>query len=256
VTVFDDTGLTLLDGHHRGDTGLDYRVYNRESESDRAFLRVDDGHRFVGLEVPWSELEASGISGPFRWLERELGDRRRLDPEPGNLPPAPLLTGQSPEEFVAAVTAWRALLPRMGEVLDRAALGDVEGRAERYRRLTEQGTVFWLPDPPADPDAPTPERAGGVRLRRTCYDKPHRCPGWAGGGWRYPRPSRDVCDGGSLVATMYVGRWWRWRFHRCPTCGTWAWPPVTKWADPTWLWFVAARPWQRLRERWADRSRE
>lgn len=131
VTVFDDTGLTLLDSTHRDDTGLDYRVYT-DSESVRAFLRVDDGHRFVGLEVPWSELEASGPSGSFRRLERELGDRRRLDPEP-SLPPAPLPVGQTTEEFAAAATAWHRLL--------------------------------WIPNPPADPDAPTPaELAGGVDL--------------------------------------------------------------------------------------------
>jgi hypothetical protein len=114
VTAFDDTGLTLLDGHHRDDTGLDYRVYT-DPESERAFLRVDDGHRFVGLEVPWSELEASGPSGPFRRLERELGDRRRLDPDPqpDSLPPTPPLTGQSPEEFVAA--AWHRLIAEAAE---------------------------------------------------------------------------------------------------------------------------------------------
>jgi hypothetical protein len=54
---------------------------------------------------------------------------------------------------------------------------------------------------------------------------------------------------------MYLGRWWRWRFHRCPTCGTWAWPPVTKWVDPTWLRFVVVRAVGRLRERWSDRRR-
>lgn len=83
-----------------------------------------------------------------------------------------------------------------------------------------------------------------VRLRRTCYDKPHRCPGWAGGGWRFPKPNRVVCQSGSL-RTMYAGRWWRWQFHRHPTCGTVALPPVTKWLDPSWWWYLVTcrLPW-------------
>ena len=52
-------------------------------------------------------------------------------------------------------------------------------------------------------------------LRRHCYDKFWRCPGWAGGGWRTPKTDR--CDGGSLKVHGQVGqpledRWWRWRW--------------------------------------------
>jgi hypothetical protein len=47
-------------------------------------------------------------------------------------------------------------------------LGDVEDRAEQYRQLTEQGTVFWVPDPPAESEAPAAaELARGARPTAT-----------------------------------------------------------------------------------------
>jgi hypothetical protein len=30
-----------------------------------------------------------------------------------------------------------------------------------------------------------------VRISRPCWDKPHRCPGWAGAGWKFPK--EDYC---------------------------------------------------------------
>lgn len=81
-----------------------------------------------------------------------------------------------------------------------------------------------------------------MKLRRTCYDRPWRCPGWAGGGWRHPRPGRDVCHGGSFARELAAeGLWFAWRWHRCPECGTVALPSVARWLDPTWLWFVLRR---------------
>lgn len=38
-----------------------------------------------------------------------------------------------------------------------------------------------------------------MRLSRPCYDKAHRCPGWAGGGWKSAR--RDRCPGGYVTTT-------------------------------------------------------
>ena len=71
-----------------------------------------------------------------------------------------------------------------------------------------------------------------MRIRRHCYDKPHRCPGWAGGGRRYPKPGKTVCKNGSLRWDMYEQRFWRFRFHRCAKCGTVAVPIVVKYLDP------------------------
>lgn len=240
MTAFDDTGLTLLDRHHRDDTGLDYCVFT-DPDSDRAFLRVDDGHRFVGIEVPWAELEESGPAEPFRRLERELGDRRRLDPEPapdpwstlgeGVVPP----TGLSAEQMHATIREWlRAnfidpdLVPqdaqievREGrihcEVVRRVGAGDLvrDGHGVARTRISvrhrcrppwpgtgpcpncvgrcepgcgctgwgpravapvdtvpaersvddERSRLLWLPDPPADPEAPTmADLAGGIDL--------------------------------------------------------------------------------------------
>jgi hypothetical protein len=77
-----------------------------------------------------------------------------------------------------------------------------------------------------------------MRISRPCYDKHWRCPGWAGGGWRYARVDR--CDGGSLARVInYESRWWRWRAHRCPVCGVLVLPIVIRYVDWSyygWWW--------------------
>lgn len=80
-----------------------------------------------------------------------------------------------------------------------------------------------------------------MNLRRTCYDKPWRCPGWAGGGWHYPSGTRTICDGGTLNINWDQPAWLREiRFHRCQKhCGTITLPHVTRWIDPTWIaWII------------------
>ena len=82
-----------------------------------------------------------------------------------------------------------------------------------------------------------------VRVSRPCYDKPWRCPGWAGGGMRYARRSR--CNGGHM-------RGWQpddgahpaWRFHRCDTCDVLTWPYITRWLDWRWLAGWASMMWE------------
>lgn len=77
------------------------------------------------------------------------------------------------------------------------------------------------------------------RLRRGCYDKYHRCPGWAGGGMRFPK--KDVCKGGSLT-DCYEGRLWFLRFNYHPACGTLILPHWTRWLDWSWVkWAVPFR---------------
>lgn len=94
---------------------------------------------------------------------------------------------------------------------------------------------------------------------RPCYDKPHRCPGRAGGGWIGARVSR--CKGGSLGQISYRRRYWLGA--RCPECGLYVLPILTRWLDPTWIWWVIRHPhwphwaWRihpvRLRRRWRSR---
>ena len=91
-----------------------------------------------------------------------------------------------------------------------------------------------------------------IRISRPCYDKPHRCPGWAGGGLRYARTRH--CDGGTILRAYEPGRWWPWLPHRCGTCGMFVLPSHVRWVDPVWLAYTAAC-WFRDRPakgRWPD----
>jgi hypothetical protein len=80
----------------------------------------------------------------------------------------------------------------------------------------------------------TPAR---FRVSRPCYDKFHRCPGWAGGGLRYARVRR--CDNG-YIETGHV-RLWKWRLYRCPKCRVIVLPYMTRWLDWRWLRYRAER---------------
>lgn len=84
---------------------------------------------------------------------------------------------------------------------------------------------------------------------RPDYDKPHRCPGWAGGGMRYARKVR--CDGGH-VHIDYDRRGWQWRTHRCCLCGLLVLPYVIRWIDPRWLSYWASTTWRDARYWVAD----
>lgn len=77
---------------------------------------------------------------------------------------------------------------------------------------------------------------------RHCYDKPHRCPGWAGGGWRYPKVDR--CENGRLriANEEHADPWMSFRWHRCSSCDVIAIPEVVRWLDPTWwTWWLGSR---------------
>jgi hypothetical protein len=83
-----------------------------------------------------------------------------------------------------------------------------------------------------------------MRLSRPCYDKMHRCPGWAGGGMRFAR--HDRCVNGRLRPRgrrehIYAGRLWRLRLNRCDTCDVLALPYAVRWMDPRWLTYVLRR---------------
>lgn len=86
-------------------------------------------------------------------------------------------------------------------------------------------------------------------IRRACYDKPHRCPGWAGGGFHYPKEGKTICWNGSIPYSD--SPFDQWMFKRCSKCGTVRLPIATKWFDPKWLWYwtgVKFRNWKFDRE--------
>lgn len=87
------------------------------------------------------------------------------------------------------------------------------------------------------------------RVSRQCYDKPHRCPGWAGGGWKYTPES--ICDSSYVDwyghqeadGTWVDKRFKKWRLNVCrDKCGTLVLPYATRYVDPTWYWWTA-RDW-------------
>ena len=93
VTATDDSDLTEVDTPRSGYTGrFNARVFRRESRPWVLHLRLDDGHRFAGLDV---EVGTDPVIGPdvveaviegWRRIERELGDRRHTMPD-GEPPP-------------------------------------------------------------------------------------------------------------------------------------------------------------------------
>lgn len=90
-------------------------------------------------------------------------------------------------------------------------------------------------------------------IRRHCYDKPHRCPGWAGGGWRYPRQGRERCPSGHLDIDYDHRTRDAWRWHRCDRCDVRAIPQVVQWLDPTWWrWWLGYRA-DTVRDWWERR---
>lgn len=75
-------------------------------------------------------------------------------------------------------------------------------------------------------------------ISRPCYDKFHRCPGWAGGGTRYAK--RQRCKGGTIglrpfYGDPYRGRLWAWKLNRCRTCGVVVLPYMIRYVDPRYL---------------------
>lgn len=78
-----------------------------------------------------------------------------------------------------------------------------------------------------------------MRVSRPCYDKYHRCPGWAGGGLRYAKADR--CENGSLTP-IYDKRLWKWRVNRCPKCHVVVLPYMVRWLDWRW-WRLEVRHW-------------
>lgn len=106
------------------------------------------------------------------------------------------------------------------------------------------------------------------RFRRLCYDKAHRCPGWAGGGlrWAYDDTKPDDwnedlgpwetsnsrrrhwwqqphrCDDGRIWNLIYRDPWRSFRFGKCTKCDIIALPRVTRILDlRDWWWHTFLR---------------
>lgn len=102
-----------------------------------------------------------------------------------------------------------------------------------------------------------------MRISRPCYDKPHRCPGWAGGGTRYARVDR--CDNGRVRTRVpypeFPGEFEtpgakRWRFGHCDTCDVVTWPYVTRHLDwRHWGWTISRLRFRVRDLRWRFESR-
>lgn len=97
----------------------------------------------------------------------------------------------------------------------------------------------------------------GWKISRPCYDKYRRCPGWAGGGWKHAKYRLchgDFGDGGYL-SVDYEDRWWKWKTHKCPTCGVVVLPYIThrtswrswwssiRYARNSWMWLIRLEIW-------------
>jgi hypothetical protein len=98
-------------------------------------------------------------------------------------------------------------------------------------------------------------RGAAVRISRPCYDKFHRCPGWAGGGGRYAKVQR--CDSGR-VQVDYDAPLWKWRMWPCGTCPVVVLPYVIRWAEPRWWLYTLHSRASEIRYRlsiWRDDRR-
>lgn len=99
-----------------------------------------------------------------------------------------------------------------------------------------------------------------MRVSQPCWNKPRRCPGWAGPGWTSPVTA--TCPGGNirtrprLIRDAVNGDWSSdhpgtnaWRFGRCDTCGRVTTPFALRRAYPTYWLDAALRPSGRRRAR-------
>ncbi len=113
---------------------------------------------------------------------------------------------------------------------------------------------------------------GRWKLSRPCYDKPHRCPGWAGGGWTYPPTAR--CVGGYITygmsreefAALGELRWRRYprpfALGQCTQCDVIVLPSWTRklsllwWRRVLWCKFTNWLWWRRaaVTDWWRHRS--
>ena len=79
-----------------------------------------------------------------------------------------------------------------------------------------------------------------MRFSRPCYDKYHRCPGWAGGGLKFAKKIK--CDGGYITVHYPFKKRLKWRFASCNKCDVIVFPYHIRWIDPSW-WKSEIKSW-------------
>lgn len=79
-------------------------------------------------------------------------------------------------------------------------------------------------------------KIGNFRISKPCYNKYWRCPGWAGPGWKSTKEGKKTCEGGSLARVIDFEGHWKWKFHKCPTCGMIVLPYMAKYITPGYHW--------------------
>lgn len=75
-----------------------------------------------------------------------------------------------------------------------------------------------------------------MRISRPCYDKYWRCPGWAGGGWKFAKVNRCP-TGASLARVIDWEKRWMWHWQQCPECKVWVMPYVFTNFAPSKIWW-------------------
>jgi hypothetical protein len=93
------------------------------------------------------------------------------------------------------------------------------------------------------PYSPKERNIMRFRISRPCWNKPHRCPGWTGGGYKYPKNSR--CDNGRISTKPRIIRIGNfepyetdhpgsnsWRIGKCNKCNVVTIPWALRYLDP------------------------
>lgn len=91
------------------------------------------------------------------------------------------------------------------------------------------------------------KKRGWPNISRGCYDKYRRCPGWAGGGWKYAK--NKYCREGGLLSIDYHDRWWRWKIQHCPKCRVAVLPYMFQWTSPRSWWYGAKMFCESIRQK-------
>lgn len=125
VDAFDDFDLELMDELTERDR---IRRWYRHVDG-RRFLRLDDGHRWVGAFAPDDE---EGSADLWQRLERELTDPRRLDPDLAPATDEPTQAfGASLDEISTMITSFGQRVREALQVIAGAMQADEDRQALR-----------------------------------------------------------------------------------------------------------------------------
>ncbi len=181
ITEHDDSNLDQIGFFRRG--RFDANVY-RYTDRDALHLRLDDGCRFVGVDLTEGEASGDGMERAWVKLERQLTDSRLAEPvdDPwAHLNPGMAL--QVPPEHVrrlaeslnAAAAGWTAAFNNLAATFTAT----ITTISDRNAELLFGGPITRRPSwlPPARPEVPLQEMAAvvaqaarirGLRLPPAC----------------------------------------------------------------------------------------